>query len=252
MSRWNLSFFTSLLLHFFPASPSPMRDVTGWLASPMSIPSTGICHRPLSPDGYPFSMALTLSLPFQCVPSYRCCPPVDTIIKVFGKAVVHLEESWIMVWAVGAVCPCLEGVSCQCVHVDLSDRHRAHHLHADGWRFAGCFRWTRAGTRVPSTIAKAGYARIRWRGRGSLDELTACFEPHFLVLLNVDTDGQNGHCFGHNERERSEVERPTVVILVLLVFIPIVTGVTGIAGDVDDYTDDVAQTYQTQNRARKA
>lgn len=197
-------------------------------------------------------MALTWSLPFRCVPSYRCCPPVDTIIKVFGKAVVHLEESRIVVRAVGAIRPWFEGISCQCVHVDLSYGSRAYHLHAHGWRLTGCFRGARAGARVPSTVAKAGYAGIWRRGRGRLDKLTACFEPYFFVRLNVDIDSQNSHCLGHNERERSKVEWPTVVILVLLVFVTFVTGVTGVAGDVDNYTDDIAQTCQTQKRAGKA
>lgn len=93
---------------------------------------------------------------------------------------------------------------------------------------------------MPSAVAETGHAGVRRRRRGRLDELSARFEAHFFVLLDVDVDGQNGHGLGHDERERAKVERPAVVILVLLVLVPLVAGVSGVARDVDDNADDVA------------
>lgn len=99
---------------------------------------------------------------------------------------------------------------------------------------------------MPSAVAETGHTGVRRRRRGRLDELSPRFETHFFVLLDVDVDGQNGHGLSHDERERAEVERPAVVVLVLLVLIPLVAGVSGVAGDVHDYADYVAQTCQTQ------
>lgn len=104
---------------------------------------------------------------------------------------------------------------------------------------------------MPSAVAVTGHPGIRRRRRGRLDELSVCFETYFFVLLDVDVDSKNSHGLGHDERERAEVERPPIVILVLLVLVPLVAGVSGVAGDVDDYADDVAQTCRTLNRAEK-
>lgn len=117
-------------------------------------------------------------------------------------------------------------------------------LQADHWRvLPRCLRRVRASVRCPSAIAEARYPRVRWRRRERSDELAPRPPPNFLVFLNVDVNGKDGHSFGHDEREGAKVERPAIGVSVFLVIVAFVTRVSCVAGDVDDDANYVAQTW---------
>lgn len=105
------------------------------------------------------------------------------------------------------------------------------------------FRGMRAGAWRPPAVAEARYPRVRGRGREWADEFAPRLPADLLVFLDVDVDGEDGHCFSHDEGEGAKIERPAVRVSVFPVIVAFVTGVSRIAGDVDDDADYVAQTW---------
>lgn len=186
----------------------------------------------------------TVFLWYSCheVFSYWSCPPVDAVIQVFGKTVVHLQESRVMFRAIGAVSARFQRVSAQGVHVDLTQRHGAHHLYPNWRSLTGRFWRARAGAWLSPPEAETGHARVWWGGWGRLDKLSSCLAAHLFVLFNVDVHSEDSNRLRDDERESSKVERPAVIVLALLVLIALVAGITSVAGDVNDDPNNVAQT----------
>lgn len=158
---------------------------------------------------------------------------------------MDLEElsSSLMFRAVRVLC---HAVSCQGVHGQLiqGPTGRCRPLQTNNGRvLPGSLRRMRAGVRRPPAVAKARNPWVRRRGGEWTDKLTPRLPANFLVFLDVDVDGEDGHSFGYNEGEGAKVEGPAVGVSVLLVIITFVTGISCIAWDVDDDANDVAQTW---------
>lgn len=98
------------------------------------------------------------------------------------------------------------------------------------------------GLRCPLAVAEAGYSGVRGRGREGADEFSPRSPANLLVFLDVDVDGDDGDCFGHDEGQGAKVEGPSVGVGVLLVIITFVVGIPCVAGYVNDDANYVAKT----------
>lgn len=174
-----------------------------------------------------------------------CCSPVDHVdvesfLKFLLKEVVDLQKTGFLVCVVaGGRCD-LQGLSGQSVHGNLVHGNGACYLHANRGNVS---RWrrlcgSRTGPGPPPPVPVAWHPGIRRTGR-SLKEFPLGLKPQLFVLLDINVHSQNTYGFGHDKRQGSKIERPTVVVMVLFVLISLITWVTCVAWYVDNDPYDI-------------